>query len=109
VLAALRLHETGAAVEQRDARRAGAAARGLTALLDEAYSPDFTYEPEAWLVAADGLAQAGDAAAARRAWQAGVAWIQTRALPQVPAPFIDSFLQRNPVNRRLLGGMPDAG
>ena len=35
--------------------------------------------------------------------------VETRALPQVPAPFIDSFLQRNPVNRRLLGGMPDAG
>jgi hypothetical protein len=39
-----------------------------------------------------------------------VAWVQAQALPQVPAPFIDSFLQRNPVNRRLLAlaGRPSA-
>jgi DNA-binding SARP family transcriptional activator len=104
VLAALRLHEARAAVALADARRAGAAARALQSLLDEAYAPDFTYAPEAHLVASDAFALAGDAAAARRAHDAGVAWIQTRALPQVPAPFIESFLQRNPVNRRLLGG-----
>jgi hypothetical protein len=30
--------------------------------------------------------------------------VRSVALPQVPAPFIDSFLQRNPVNRALLTG-----
>jgi hypothetical protein len=28
--------------------------------------------------------------------------VHQRALPKVPAPFIDSFLHRNPVNRELL-------
>jgi hypothetical protein len=32
----------------------------------------------------------------------GVQWVIQHALPQVPAPFIDSFLNRNLVNRELL-------
>jgi hypothetical protein len=31
-----------------------------------------------------------------------VRWITATALPDVPPPFRESFLQRNPVNRRVL-------
>jgi hypothetical protein len=102
VLAALQLHETRAAVAVGDGARAQQAALALTALLDDGYAPEFTYLPEAWLVAAEAFEHVGEYAAARRARATGVAWVQAQALPRVPAPFIDSFLQRNPVNRRLL-------
>jgi hypothetical protein len=110
VLAALHVHEARAAVALGQNARAQQAAQALTELLDEGYAPEFTYLPEAWLVAAEAFEQAGEPAAARRARSAGVAWVQAQALPQVPAPFIDSFLQRNPVNRRLLAlaGRPSA-
>ncbi len=48
------------------------------------------------------LRAAGDELAAQRALDDAVDWVRRRALPQVPAPFIDSFLHRNPVNRELL-------
>jgi hypothetical protein len=102
VLAALHVHEAHAATQLRQPQRALQAAQALVALLDDGFAPDFIYLPEAWLVAAQGLALAGDTAAAERACAAGVDWVQARALPRVPAPFIDSFLQRNPVNRLLL-------
>jgi hypothetical protein len=102
VLAALQLHEARAAVALGDGARAQQAAQALTALLDDGYAPEFTYLPEAWLVAAEAFELVAEHAAARRARAAGVAWVQEQALPRVPAPFIDSFLQRNPVNRRLL-------
>ncbi len=111
VLAALQLHEARAAVALGDGARARQAADTLTALLDEGYAPEFTYLPEAWLVTAEAYEHVGQHAAARRARSAGVAWVQAQALPRVPAPFIDSFLQRNPVNRRLLAQaarQPDA-
>ena len=76
-------------------------------MLDEGYVPDFTYTPEAWLVVGEALEAAGDTASANRAHATGLAWVQTRALPRVPSPFIDSFLRRNPVNRWLLArGVP---
>lgn len=103
VLAALHVHETRAAVAVADAARAQQAATALQALLGEGYAPEFTYLPEAWLVAAEAWQLAGDGPAAQRALAVGAAWVQGRALPQVPPPFVDSFLQRNPVNRRLLG------
>lgn len=40
----------------------------------------------------------GAHADAQRCHQAAGHWLQTQALPQVPAPFVDSFLQRNPSN-----------
>ena len=63
VLAALHLHEARAAVARADGGRAQQAAHALTALLDEGYAPEFTYLPEAWLVAAEAFEHAGEHAA----------------------------------------------
>ncbi len=102
VLAALRLHEARAATELHAPARAAAAAHALLGLMAEGYAPAFTYTPEAGLVAGKALKLAGETAAADRALRDAVDWVRRRALPQVPAPFIDSFLHRNPVNRELL-------
>lgn len=101
VLAALHLHEARAATSAADTARAAQAAQALAGLLDEGYAPDFAYPPEAWLAAADAATLGQQPALAARAQAAGLAWVQARALPHVPAPFLDSFLQRNPVNRLL--------
>ncbi len=101
-LAALRLHEARAAAALGLQEQARQAAQALVALLDEGYAPEFTYLPEAWLVAAEVFGDTGDEAESRRALNAGTSWVQARALPRVPPPFVDSFLQRNPVNRALL-------
>ena len=101
-LAALHTHRARAALALQRSTQAATAARALLHLLEEGYAPDFTYQPEAWLVAGQALQAAGDKSAARAAWARGLAWVQQRALPRVPAPFIDSFLHRNPVNRQLL-------
>lgn len=102
VLAALNTHQARAALAVQQPAPAATAARALLQLLDEGYTPDNTYQPEAWLVVGQALQAAGDETAARTAWARGLAWVQQRALPQVPPPFIDSFLHRNPVNRQLL-------
>jgi len=101
-LAALQMHRARAALALQQAEAAAAAAHELLALLDEGFVPDFAYTPEAWLVAGQALQQAGDTAGAQAALAAGQQWVRSVALPQVPAPFIESFLQRNPVNRALL-------
>jgi len=101
-LCALQMHRARAALALQQRETAAAAAHELLALLDEGYVPDFVYTPEAWLVAGQALQRAGDAARAQAALAAGQHWVRSVALPQVPAPFIDSFLQRNPVNRALL-------
>ncbi len=97
------------ACQQRVAalRRAGRAtaaadeAHALAAVLPDAAGPGL-YPPAAWLVCAQAFQQAGDAAAVARALAAGRAWIEQTALPNVPTPFRESFLQRQPVNRELL-------
>ena len=101
-LAALQMHRSRAALALHRHDEAAAAARELLSLLHEGYLPDFVYTPEAWLVAGQALLAASDHAAAQAALMAGQRWVRTLALPQVPAPFIDSFLHRNPVNRELL-------
>ena len=111
-LAALQMHRARAALTLQQHDQAAAAATELVALLHEGYVPDFCYTPEAWWVASQALAAVGHEAAARAAEAARAAgqhWVQVVALPSVPAPFIDSFLHRNPVNRALLaaaGAMP---
>jgi hypothetical protein len=60
------------------------------------------YRPEASLVAGRALAQSGAHAEATTVFRSGSDWIRSHALPQVPVPFLDSFLNRNPVNRDLL-------
>jgi hypothetical protein len=62
--------------------------------------PDSFYLPEMWLVAGQVALALGDAAGAREQWRRGLAWVQDVA--QVPEPFVDSFLRRNPVNAELL-------
>jgi hypothetical protein len=98
----LQLHRARSALALQRHGEAADAARALLELLHQGHAPDFVYGPEAWLVAARALAVGGDARAARAAWTSGQVWVRQQALPQVPAPFIDSFLHRNPVNRELL-------
>ncbi len=101
-LAALHLHRARAALALQQVELAAGAAQELLALLDQGYVPDFSYTPEAWLVAGQSLQRAGQPGPAQAALAAGQHWVRSLALPQVPAPFIESFLQRNPVNRALL-------
>ena len=105
-LAALQMHRARAALDLQQPGQAAVAATELVRLLREGYVPDFVYTPEAWLVAGQALHAAGDGPASQAALAAGRHWVQAQALPQVPAPFIDSFLHRNPVNRELLTTSP---
>jgi hypothetical protein len=57
---------------------------------------------ELWLHCGRALAAAGDIAQAGDVIARGRAWLQATATEQVPEPFRDSFLHRNPVNRELL-------
>lgn len=57
---------------------------------------------ELWLHCARALQAAGDTAQAQRLLTTGREWLRRTARDHVPAPFRDSFLQRNPVNRELL-------
>jgi len=105
-LAALQMHRARAATALQQHEEAAVAANELVRLLRDGYVPDFVYTPEAWWVAGQALHAAGEPAAARAALAAGRLWVQDQALPQVPAPFINSFLHRNPVNRALLAATP---
>ena len=103
-LLALHVHVARAACSQGLTDAAAAAARAAAALLEAGYAPESMYRPEAHLVVWQTLTQAqahaeAEADAARRA---GTDWIRSRALPEVPAPFLHSFLNRNAVNRALL-------
>jgi DNA-binding SARP family transcriptional activator/tetratricopeptide (TPR) repeat protein len=57
---------------------------------------------ELWLQCGRALVAAGDTAHAAEVLSRGRAWLRATAAEQVPEPFRDSFLQRNPVNRELL-------
>ncbi len=59
------------------------------------------HAPHAWWLVGRALQCAGDAAGAALAFGHGLRWIDG-ALPQVPAPFVDSFQQRNPWVAALL-------
>ena len=84
------------------ADQAAQAAVALLARFAEGCAPDAVYRAEAWWLASRALAGVGREAEARQAMAQGVQWVIQHALPQVPAPFIDSFLNRNLVNRELL-------
>jgi DNA-binding SARP family transcriptional activator len=63
---------------------------------------------EFWWILHQAQAAAGDADAAGQALGCAVDWLHS-VLPQVPAPYRDSFLHRQPVHRALLaaaGGLP---
>jgi tetratricopeptide (TPR) repeat protein len=66
------------------------------------YQPDSFYLPEMWLVASRVFDAAGRHAEALRAAEEGTAWVRQVADRHVPPPFVDSFLNRNAVNRDLL-------
>lgn len=57
---------------------------------------------EAWWIAAEVFDAAGDRDDALLALACGAQWLRRTALPHVPEPFRDSFLQRNPSHRFLL-------
>ena len=61
-----------------------------------------TYVPEAWCILARAFEGDGDAAKAQTCIALARAWIVERALPKVPPARRDAFLQRNPINRRVL-------
>jgi len=107
-LLALHVHTARAACSQGRTDTAAAAARAAAALLGAGYSPESMYRPEAHLVIWQTLTQAQAHTEAEAARRAGTAWIQSCALPEVPAPFLDSFLNRNRVNRELLAAAPAA-
>ncbi|WP_164885009.1 ATP-binding protein [Rubrivivax rivuli] len=87
----------------RRASDAEAAAEHACAALRlfETHEPYGAYRAEVWLAAASGLAPL-DPPRARAVLAAGRAWVQETASTQVDAPFRESFLTRNPVNRELL-------
>ena len=60
------------------------------------------YLPDAWSIGHDVLAANGDANGAAALLARAVDWIEQTALRHVPPTYRDSFLHRNPVNRRLL-------
>ncbi len=90
-------------INDRDAvETAATLARGLRPVMGEGLQAT-TYMPEAWQILAQALERAGDQSAADACLADGRRWITETALPHVPAPWETSFLQRNPVNRRLCG------
>ena len=66
------------------------------------FTPNGFYAPEYWYLASLALRDAGDDAAAEAALRSGARWMRDVALPNVPAEFRASFLERNPVNRAVL-------
>jgi DNA-binding SARP family transcriptional activator len=102
VLAALHLHVARAAAALGRLDEAAAAATELGSLMAEGYAPDAVYLPEAGLVRTRVWRATGDPSAAAAALDDAMGWVRQQALPQVPAPFVDSFLRRNPVNEALL-------
>jgi DNA-binding SARP family transcriptional activator len=75
--------------------------RDFVARLDHTHPVDM-YLPEAWWIAVQVFDAAGAVDEALLALAHATRWIRQVALPHVPEPFRDSFLNRNPVNRRLL-------
>lgn len=101
-LLALHVHVARAALVETQAEVAARSARAAMALVAQGYAPESMYPPELYLVAWRALQQAAAHDEAAAALEASTDWIRAHALPQVPAPFLDSFLRRNPVNRELL-------
>jgi DNA-binding SARP family transcriptional activator/tetratricopeptide (TPR) repeat protein len=73
----------------------------VAALLDGVQPAD-TYQPEAWWLLSQAYDALADDAAAQAALVQAFEWLAERALPNVPAPFRESFLHRNLVNRDLV-------
>lgn len=91
-----------AAGELGEGDRARRHARAALALSREAGMVR-QYPAELWLHCGAAYLAVGDAAAARETLAAGRAWVMRVADEEVPGEFRDGFLQRNLVNRELLG------
>ncbi len=92
-----------ALAQSRRGDTAGAAAqvRLLVARLPQVQPADL-YPGEAWWIAARVFDANRDDDDALMALAHGMQWVRRKALPQVPEPFRESFLQRNASNRALL-------
>lgn len=101
VVLAAHIRAAGAATAC-DPHRARREALAALALADQGRQTTSSLPAELWLNAGRALAAAGDAAKSAEVLTQGRAWLQTTAREQVPEPFRDSFLHRNPVNRELL-------
>jgi hypothetical protein len=84
-----------------DTAGAAAAMRELVAQFEQVQPADL-YFAHAWWIAAQVFEASGDGDQALMALAQGALWVRRTALPNVPEPFRDSFLQRNPTNRALL-------
>ena len=83
-----------------DTEAAAAAMRDLVPQFERAAGR--LYFAQAWWLAAQVFEANGDGDEAMMALARGAHWVRRTALPNVPEPFRDSFLQRNPTNRALL-------
>ena len=109
---ALQLEFAGVAMKARllhahAQSRAGepaAAAAAMHALVPQLVSvqPADLYPGQAWWLACQVFEANGESDQALMAMAQGALWVRRVALPHVPEPFRDSFLQRNPSNRALL-------
>ncbi len=91
---ALGRHDAGAESAQR-----------LADLLAQDVAPEGMYRGEAYRQVWQTWAAAGHEAEAREALHRAVAWVQQQALPNVPPPFVDGFLYRQPANRLLFAAV----
>jgi DNA-binding SARP family transcriptional activator len=94
----VRAAAAAATVDAEQARREASCA---LALADDARCDTVTQPAELWLHAGRALVAAGDARAPE-VLERGRRWVLDTAATQVPEPYRDSFLHRNPVNRELL-------
>ena len=109
---AMQLEFAGVAMKVRLLRalaqsRACQTAEAATAMREiigqlSAVQPVDLYFGEAWWIAAQVFDANDDREDALMALAHGAKWVRQVALPNVPEPFRDSFLQRNPSNRGLL-------
>lgn len=98
-----RAREAQAAAELGLQAEARSAAQDALHWLAEGYAPDAVAgHGEVYRLVYVALVTVGEAEAARRTLRLGLQWLRERALPQVPAAFVESFLQRNPAHRALL-------
>ena len=89
------------------AHPSGTAAAEMRELLPQMaqVQPADLYLGRAWWIAAQVFDTHGDGDDALMALAQGAQWVRRVALPNVPEPFRDSFLQRNASNRALLSAV----
>jgi tetratricopeptide (TPR) repeat protein len=85
-----------------DPQRARTEALAALALAAQGRQNTVLLPAELWLHATRALQAAGDTDAAQRVLKEGRCWLHQTAREQVPEPFRESFLHRNPANRALL-------